>query len=196
VLAFAPHSGWAAVVVIDGSPAEPQVLLRNRVDMADPHLQGSKQPYHEIEGLPLLEAAKRLERFRSTAKVMACEAIRALLESIGRSEREPRVAGILDSSGRQGDTLAATLASHALIHTADGNHFREALEGGCRQFGISVTRVRQADLVGRAASVLRKPAAKLEATIQALGREIGPPWGADQKSAALLAWLLLAAARG
>ena len=33
---------------------------------------------------------------------------------------------------------------------------------------------------------------ELTTTVARLGREAGPPWGADQKSAALLAWLLLA----
>ena len=32
---------------------------------------------------------------------------------------------------------------------------------------------------------------ELSATLTALGRGLGAPWGADQKSAALLAWLLL-----
>jgi hypothetical protein len=30
--------------------------------------------------------------------------------------------------------------------------------------------------------------------VAALGKTVGPPWGADQKQAALLAWLLLAGA--
>jgi hypothetical protein len=29
-------------------------------------------------------------------------------------------------------------------------------------------------------------------TVNDLGRQVGPPWGADQKKAALLAWSLLA----
>jgi hypothetical protein len=33
------------------------------------------------------------------------------------------------------------------------------------------------------------------ATVKELGRSVGPPWGADQKAAALLAWLVLARAR-
>jgi len=32
---------------------------------------------------------------------------------------------------------------------------------------------------------------EISATLAALGRGLGAPWGADQKSAALLAWLLL-----
>ena len=192
VLGFAPHSGWAAVVVVGGGIEDPEVLARSRVEMADPRLPGSKQPYHEVEGLPLEEAEQRLVRLSDSAGAMAYEAIRALVEEIGRREPAPVAAGILDSSGRQGETLAAVLASHALIHTADGNHFRQALAKACRQCGLDVVRVRQADLAGRATEALGKSPARLASTVRELGRPLGAPWGADQKSAALLAWLLLA----
>jgi hypothetical protein len=41
-------------------------------------------------------------------------------------------------------------------------------------------------------STARKRPEQLAATVKALGRGMGSPWGADQKYAALLAWLLLA----
>ncbi len=194
-MGFAPHSGWAAMVVVGGDLANPEVLTRGRVEMADARLAGSKQPYHEVEGLPLKEAERRLDRLGDSAGAMAYEAVRALVEEIGRRGSAPSAAGILDSSGRKGDSLAAILSSHALIHTADGNHFREALAEACRRCGLEVVRVRQRDLAGRAAAALRKSPAQLATTVRELGRPLGAPWGADQKSATLLAWLLLAEKR-
>jgi len=190
VLGFAPHSGWAAVVVVGGDIDEPEVLVRGRVEMADPRLPGSKQPYHEVEGLPLQEAERRLAKLSDSAAAMACEAIRALAQDIGTKGSAPAAAGILDSSGRKGDGLAAVLASHALIHIADGNHFREALAEACRRCNLDVIRVRQKDLIDRAAATLGRSPAQLAAAVGVLGKRLGPPWGADQKSAAILAWLL------
>jgi len=192
VLGFAPHSGWAAVVVVAGDADNPLVLTRSRVEMADPRLPGSKQPYHEVEELSLEEAERRLARLRASAGTMASDAIRALIDDLGKRSSRPRAAGILDSSGRKGDNLAAVLASHALIHTADGDHFREALAEGCHRCGLAVVRVRQRDLVDRAAATLRQSPARLAAAVLTMGKPLGAPWGADQKSAALLAWLLLA----
>jgi hypothetical protein len=40
--------------------------------------------------------------------------------------------------------------------------------------------------------VLARSPQQLAVAVRALGAELGAPWGADQKSAALLAWLLLA----
>jgi hypothetical protein len=47
------------------------------------------------------------------------------------------------------------------------------------------------DLEAQAEVRLRRPLPALRNAISDLGRQVGPPWGADQKMAALLAWLLL-----
>ena len=192
VLGFAPHSGWAAVVVIGGTRARPLVLARERLELADESLAGAKQPYHAIEGLSLAAAAARLGAFKSSAASLAIAGIRTLVETARAAGVEPAGAGILDSSGRAGGTLEAILASHALIHTADGNHFREALAAACAALKLPATRIRQRDLPGEAARALKRAPKALTATVMQLGRTTGPPWGADQKGAALIAWTLLA----
>jgi hypothetical protein len=191
VLGIAPHSGWAAVVIVGGTAAAPRVLLRERVELADARLPGSKQPYHDIEGLALPAARARLARFEESANRLALGALRTLTAAVRDIGAEARAAGILASSGRVGATLEATLGSHALIHTADGNHFRDALAHGCEALELAVTRVTHKALPARAAVTLRKSPAALAATLATLGSALGAPWGADQKSAALLAWLLL-----
>jgi len=192
VLGFAPHSGWAAVVMLGGVPTAPRVLARERLALTEEGLEGSKQPYHAVEGLPLPEARRRLERFEASAMRLAVSALQPLLLRAQASGMQVRAGGILDSSGRSGATLEATLASHALIHTADGNHFRAALARGCAAQGVEVTRVAQRELPSRAAVVLQKTPAQLAQAVAGLGTGLGAPWGADQKLAALLAWLLLA----
>ncbi len=180
-LGFAPHSGWAVVVVVGGTSAAPRLLLRARLELADLSLAGSKQPYHDLEGRPLAEARRRLARFEESANALALGALRTLTHTLRAAGEQVQAAGISASSGRVGATLEATLTSHALIHTADGNHFRDALGSACETVGLAVTRIPQ--------KALREHAAA--ARIAALGCGLGAPWGADQKSAALLAWLLL-----
>src|SRR5205814_483346 len=58
VLGIAPHSGWAAAVLLAGTPAAPRVILRERLELSDARLGGSKQPYHALEGLPLAQASQ------------------------------------------------------------------------------------------------------------------------------------------
>ena len=192
VLAFAPHSGWAAVVAVGGSQRKPLLLARERLELADAKLPGARQPYHAIEPLPLAEARARLAAFRESAAALARSGVGTLLETARVAGIEPVAAGILDSSGREPGALEAILASHALIHTADGHHFREALANACAALKLPFARIRLRDLPAEAARALRRGPKELTATVARLGRAAGSPWGADQKSAALLAWLLLA----
>jgi len=99
---------------------------------------------------------------------------------------------LLLASGRPQPKLEAILASHALIHAADGEHFRIALREASQSCGLAVTGIREADLLECAQGVLGQPAARLQATVTGLGRALGPPWTQDQKLAALAAWVVLA----
>jgi hypothetical protein len=76
------------------------------------------------------------------------------------------------------------LASHPLLHTAEGELFREALAQASEKCGLAVSRVRERELPERASALLRMPADKLNARIAGIGKEIGPPWAQDQKQAA------------
>jgi len=191
VMGFAPHSGWAAVVVLGGSRADPEILARSRVEMADPRAPLSKQPYHAVEDLGVEEAAARVARYMAVAEGMAYAAIQALAQNLATRGHRAKSVGILESSGRKGSSLAAILASHALIHTADGDHFRQALAAAAERSGLAVSRVPSRDLEAQAEARLRRPVSRLQTEVKELGRQVGPPWGADQKMAALLAWLLL-----
>jgi len=190
-MGFAPHSGWTAVVVLGGARADPRVLARSRVEMADPRYPESRQPYHAVETLGVEEAARRLDGYMAVAEGMAYAAIRALAEDLGGRGYRATSVGILESSGRTGSSLASILASHALIHTADGDHFRKALAAAAERSDLAVSRVRARDLEAQAEARLCRPVPRLREAVKQFGRQVGPPWGADQKMAALLAWLLL-----
>lgn len=165
--------------------------------MASPDDPTARQPYHTVEGLPISEAAKRLAAYETSASTMAQRAITTIAGRLADGGQELRWVSILESAGRKGSSLAATLASHALIHTADGDHFRTALAGAAEKCGLSVYRVAARTLEAEAAAALGRPPSVVRDVIQGLGRDIGPPWAADQKAAALVAWVaLLNASRG
>ena len=194
-IGFSPHSGWAALVALGGDSGAPDVLLRERIEMTSRRLPGPKQPYHEVEGMPVQKAACLLERYLESATTLATQELRTAVAALEARGFRVRRAAILQSNGRQGVSLESTLASHALIHTADGDHFRSALAEAGKRCGIDAARIRQKELFERSASALKRPAAELQAFVASLGKTVGPPWGADQKVAALLAWLTLAGGR-
>jgi hypothetical protein len=190
-MAFASHSGWAAMVVLGESAAGLEVLARSRIEMIDAHDPDSKQPYHAVEMVCVEEAMGRLDGYMAVAKSMAYQGIRAERANLENRGYRLLSVGILDSAARKPSSLASILASHAAIHAADGDHFRNALAAAAEQDGLAVRRIKARALEGEAAADLSQSVPKLRDTVAGLGRQVGSPWGADQKQAALLAWLML-----
>jgi len=180
------------MVVLGKSAAGLEVLARSRIELIDAHDPQSKQPYHAVEMVCVEEAMGRLDEYMAVAKSMAYQSIRAEVADLKKRGYRLKSAGILESAARKPGSLASILASHAAIHAADGDHFRNALAAAAEQDGLAVLRIRSRDLEGEAARVLCQPAQQLRDTVAALSRQVGSPWGADQKQAALLAWLMLA----
>jgi hypothetical protein len=56
------------------------------------------------------------------------------------------------------------------------------------------TAIVERDAISNASGLLRRMEPEIQARLQKLGRPLGPPWRQDEKLAALVAWLALAAA--
>jgi hypothetical protein len=180
------------MVVLGNSAAGLQVLARSRVELIDGHDPESKQPYHAVEMACVEEAMGRLDGYMAVAKSLAYRSIHAQREDLNAKSYRLKSVGILESAARKPSSLASILASHAAIHAADGDHFRNALATAAEQDGLTVYRIRTRALEGEAATGLRRPIQELRDTVASLRCQVGSPWGADQKQAALLAWLILA----
>jgi hypothetical protein len=190
-IGFSPHSGWAAMVVLGGSMAAPRLLARSRIILIDEQDPKSKQPYHAVESMNIEAASARLDEYMAVSVRLALASIQAESEKLEALGLRLRAAGILDSSGRKQVGLSSILASHALIHGADGDHFRNSLSSAAERHGMRVCRVAARSIETHAAEQLKQPVDRLLDAVNQLGRGAGPPWGADQKKAALLAWSLL-----
>lgn|SRR5262245_62477736 len=192
-IGFRAHSGWAALVVVGGEPGSPTVIDRRRIELADPSVPGFPQPYHAAEGMQLKQAEKLIGKCVDVARLLAGAGLGEVIDQVVSQGHKLVGCGLLLSSGRLPGTLAAILASHALIHTAEGELFREALNHASRHFKLPVTAVKERELFDHAAATLHIPADDLQSHISEMGRPIGPPWRQDQKLAALVGWLALVA---
>jgi len=191
-LGFRAHSGWAAMVALTGSTASPAVILRRRLEICDPRISGSKQPFHAAEPMQFEDAESHIRRCTESTRSLAEAAVRDAVAEI--SAMGFRVSGscVLLGSGRPIGDLAKILSAHPLIHTAEGEFFRNALQQACESCGLKFSGVKERELVDHAAAVLRIPVAELERRAAELGKGIGPPWTQDQKLSAIAAWLVLA----
>jgi hypothetical protein len=186
------HSGWAALVAVAGTPRSPEILLRRHIELADPEVPGSKQPYHTAEGEKLPKAKKIVGRCASDARRLAGRAFDEVLAELKKSKHPVIACGLLLASGRPLPSLEAILASHALIHTADGELFRDALASAAQERGVPVTRVKEKEVFSLASAGLCIPEEEIARCLKEVGRSIGSPWTQDQKLAALAAWVAVA----
>jgi len=193
-LGLRAHSGWAALVAVAGNRGAIEVVERRRVELSADKTPGPKQPYHEAEGQKLEKARQIVTRYAEEAGRLASEALRAVMAKLKRQGHEVVGCGLLLASGRPLPDLESILASHALIHSADGELFRDAIADAAKKNRLTVVRVKEKEAIGEAASRLRVEAGELQRRVAALGKTIGPPWTQDQKLATLVAWMTLAGA--
>ena len=101
---------------------------------------------------------------------------------------ELKCCSLLIASGKPLPGLPQILASHALIHAADGELFREALVHASKRCGIESFPTKESELLARAVHDLHLQPNELRCRLTNLGQPLGSPWSQDKKFAALVAW--------
>jgi hypothetical protein len=190
-LGFRVHSGWASLIAVAGSLDSSTVVKRCRIELADKAIRGSVQPYHAAEPFELKEAEQFIERCRDASNRLARSALKTAGDGLRAKGYRITTCGLLQSSARPLPAIASILASHALIHTAEGELFRDAVvEAGTDQ-GLPIVKVKEREIFERCATELHVTAEDLQRRLSELGRNLGPPWRQDEKFATVVAWIAL-----
>jgi hypothetical protein len=179
------------LVAVSGKPGALEIVERRRIDIIDPMLTGAKQPFHFAKELPPENAERFVADCARTSQRLATELLREMIGQMQKRELQVVSCGVLLASGRPLPSLPLILASHSLIHTAEGEFFREAFRRACSTLEIPVTGIRERELSEQFDSHFGARAAPLRREIAELGASMGPPWTTDQKSAALAALMVL-----
>jgi hypothetical protein len=190
-LGFRVHSGWAAVVAVGLEKGVPSVLARERVHLVETFTYAFRQPYHTAKKMALVEGREFIAGVRREARRLAQGAIRRLQSEIPPQGYKLARCGLLLASGRPLPGLEKVLASHALIHTADGELFREAILHASGRCGLGEFTMKEKELLDGAAQIFRLKPAEILRRVTELGRPFGAPWSQDEKFATIAAWLAL-----
>jgi hypothetical protein len=173
-----------------------RVIDRRRIELADPAVPGFPQPYHAAEALPIQQAEQLVGRCLEVSRRKAAESLLDAVEDLHSNGYDAAACGVLVRTGRPLPGLEEILASHALLHTAEGHMFRDALCHGASNLALSTERVEERDVYDYAARRLGMSVQALQSRLAELGRELGPPWREDQKLAVIAAWVALRASSG
>jgi hypothetical protein len=188
---FRAHSGWTALVAISLEDGSPLVLLRQRPHLVKTFTYEFRQPYHSAEKRSPAEARSIISRVSTDARGLAYQAIQSVQTSLVEQDYELKRCGLLLASGRPLPALPQILSSHALIHTADGELFREALTHASLRCGIKMFTAKENVLLETASHALHLEPDELVRRLTSLGSALGSPWTKDEKFASLVAWLSL-----
>src|SRR6266704_6516191 len=174
-IGFRVHSGWAAVVAVCVDKGAPDVLVKQRVHLVDTFTYEFRQPYHTAEKMLLGQAREFVTRMQAEARRLAYHAVRELEGRTQEQGVKLTRCGLLLASGRPLPVLEKILASHALIHTADGELFREALLRASARRRLRDFTIKEKELLDRAGQVFRAKPNELMRRVTELGRPFGAP---------------------
>jgi hypothetical protein len=191
-LGFRVHSGWAVAVVLGGPVDAPVVIDRRKIQLVKVFSYAYRQPYHTAEKMTPKDGKEFICGIQSDAKRLALASLRSLQADLEEGDFEIVRSALLLASGRTLPGLEQILASHALIHTADGELFRDSLRAACARCHLPVEGIREKELFETASEAFSIQVAGLKRRVAAFGKALGPPWSQDEKLAALGAWLTLA----
>jgi hypothetical protein len=190
-LGFRPHTGWTCAVALGGGIRSPEVLVRRRLELSDPAVP--RQPYHAASQLRLDAAADLVDEAQRVAGEAAATALGDLLRELRADGHD--VVGAVVPAGKAAipASLEKVLASHPLMHAAEGELFRGVLVEAAAAHGLPVSRVPAHTLAEEACAELGCGGEALRELLAGLGRTVGPPWRQDEREATLAALIALAA---
>jgi hypothetical protein len=186
-LGFRVKSGYAIAVALSGSGSAPVVLARRIVELSDPAVPETRQPYHDgfykQEGDPR-ELARRVRIVERCSKRSTGLLLKdACLAGLHCHNAGLVVGSVIDPS-RVGNL-------HIRAHASEGQLFRTVLADALLPYGIECEVVVEKALTERAVKGLRRTQAEIARTVAALGKTVGGPWRAEEKAASVAAWLVL-----
>jgi len=177
-------SGRAIAIVLDGPASAPRALLRRELVLCDPKTPATKQPYHSAVG----EAETDERNIRARVAIIercAAEAVGDLLSTMAAA---PARACLVVGSVTDPQTIAN---QHMRAHGNEGRIFRVVLEQALAKRGIDAVTLVEKKLKDEAAARALPPQ-RVAAAMDQFGKTLGRPWTADEKAAALAAWIVLA----
>jgi hypothetical protein len=188
-IGFQARTGWAALVAISGPRNKPVVVDRRRVELVDDDVPA--HVFHAAQELELGDARALVRRAERTAARAAARAIRAVTGDLRKVGLDVVGMGLGVAPARTPSALEKVLASHALVHAAEGELYRDALTEAGERCRLPVATLPRKEIAACAAKELGVRSAHLDTELTRMGREVGAPWRQEQKEAALAAWVAL-----
>lgn len=184
-LGFRVKSGWASVALSTGAADSPRLYDNRVINLSDPQLPDTRQPYHAAMG-KLETNTEKINRRVHAVRRVAEESARNLLANYRKkSYRIERAILVVGSQ----IAPASVSSPHIRAHAFEGQLFCSVLEQALHRHGIRTAVLLERNAYATAAAQFKKSTDDVRRTVQDFGRLAEGPWRAEQKLAALAAWI-------
>jgi hypothetical protein len=179
------------VVLVIGPAGSPRVVDRQVLELSDASVPTSRQPYHAVMQARPGDRSALERRLRRLVERITRRSLTQLLARYRRQGRTVRglalvVGSVIDPASIGND--------HIRAHALEGQLFRTALERAARSARLGCATHVERGLYEAAATRLKRTPARLKRLVAELGRAVQGRWRADEKTATLAAWMVLARA--
>jgi hypothetical protein len=141
--------------------------------------------------LPPDEARDLVKRGVDSAHRMAVAELQAAVQREQKRNNHLVACAVLLTDPMPDWTVDQILAVHFRMHKAEGVLFRDALVRATEACDLKLVTIPEKLLTEWAETALATPASGLAKMVKMMGKAVGPPWGKDQKDAALAALVAL-----
>jgi len=185
---FRVKSGWAAAAVVSGPASSPSVLHTRHVDLCDPTVPESRQPFHAVdEAQGELELDEdRIKKRLEVVRHVTAQSLGKLISDCRMNGWAPYRTGIVAGSLVDPSTIRSP---HIRAHAMEGHLFRTVVEDELRAHGLPCVVLAEKTAFKTASEAIRSPEDSLKRSLSHLGRQVEGPWRTEEKLAALAGWV-------
>ena len=182
-------TGRATAVVMTGPASAPRVLSRKSLQLWDPAVPESHQPWHAEFELPAEESALIVPKALEAVERVALSALRELVGEVQTGQGAILGISLVAGSATDPESIHNP---HMRAHAREGQLFPHALAAAARAMRIPSAMMVESEVFATAAAKLGKSPDAIKIAVTEMGRAVGKPWSAEEKCAAAAAWITLA----
>jgi hypothetical protein len=175
-------------VVLGGSSDSPVVVTKLELPLSDRKIPATSQPYHEVMEMPWDQSQKAVRTYVRVIETVARKGLADLIKKLRTDGFTIKAVGIVGARDRD---LGRIGNYHIRAHAAEGVLFRRVLDLAADANGLRWRAFADKQFDQIAAAELGPKAATVKRKLNQMGRVVSAPWRADEKQAAMAAWLVL-----
>jgi hypothetical protein len=183
------RSGTACAIVLIGSESPQRVVCRQTLDLCDPAIPSSRQPYHAVMNAGAARAREVEEHLCDVVQKATQKSVDRLLADACQESLSIHRGALVVGSRIDPARIAN---EHIRAHAQEGQLFRTAVLNSLKNHRLDCEVFVERDIYDRAARMLQKSADEIKLSLKTMGRDKTVSWRAEEKLAALAAWMISA----